>query len=358
MYSSSMKRHCFFYTVKTYNNTIIFLLYLFILTSPQITMGAEKYLTDTKKEFITRIQTDIYLDNFQTAHDFSDSLISLDKNDPIGYLFKAAVYLSEMTDTEENLYPLVFKNLIDTVILLGEKNITAVDSNSSAWNCLAVGHARAYRSLYESRFGSMTSALKNGFKAKSAYQDGLNYDSSVYDIYGGLGMYHYWKSAKAGFLRSLRIFNDDRQKGIDELYLTIDSSEISADAARSSLIWIYLDKEQFDTAAVIAQKMYQKYPEGKIFLWALAQIYFQSEQFDKAVETYQFLLEKLTANPKNYFNIVECEYRIYEADIKNGNTVKAKKTARRFMTFVNKIPQKTRERQKDKIEILVKEANS
>lgn len=321
-------------------------------------MGAEKYLTDTKKEIINRIQTDIYLDDFQTAHDYSDSLISLDNNDPIGYLFKAAIYLSEMIDAEENLYPALFKNFIDTTISLGEKNIPAVDSNSAAWNCLAVGHARAYRSLYESRFGSKTSALKNGFKSKSAYQKGLHYDSSVYDLYGGLGMYHYWKSAKAGFLRSLHIFNDDRRKGIDELYLTIDSSEISADAAWSSLIWIYIDKKQFDTAAVIAQTMYQKYPEGTTFLWALAQIYYQSEQFDKAVETYQFLLEKLTANPKNYFNIVECEYKIYEANIKNNNMVDAKRTARRFMNNVNKIPLKTRERQKDKIKVLVKGVNS
>lgn len=328
-----------------------------IVLSPKISLSSEKYLTDTKKEIINQIQTNIYQDNFQTAYEYSDSLISMYGTEPIGYLFKAAVYLSEMTDTEEKLYPKLFKELIEKTISLGETNIDETDSNSAAWNYLCIGHARAYRSLYESRFGSMTQALKNGFKAKSAYHNGLSYDSTIYDLYGGLGMYHYWKSAKAGVLRSVRIFNDDRQKGIDELYLTIDSSEISADAAWSSLIWIHIDREQFDSAAVIAQNMYQKYPDGKIFLWALAQTYFQSEQYINAVETYQLLLDKLMSTHKNYYNIVECEYQIYDAYKKANEDTKAKEIAQRFKNYLDKIPPEIRERQKNKIKTLVEETS-
>ncbi len=350
-----MNRHSFFYCKKVPTIQCIFLIFLLIFLFSQAVISSELYLTETKKEIIKKIQANIYLDNFKTAHTYSDSLILFYNDDPIGYLFKAAVYLGEMTDAENNLYPIQFKQMIDTSIILGEKNILSADSNRTAWNYLCIGHARAYRSLYESRFGSMGSALKNGFKAKSAYQHGLQYDSSLYDLYGGLGMYHYWKSAKAGFLRWIGVFKDDKQKGIDELYLTIDSSEISADAANSSLIYIYIDTKQYDSATVIAEKMQNKYPSGKIFLWALAKIYFEIKQYDKAIKNYQQILDRVYLE-KNFYNTIECEYQIYKAYKNSKNETMAKTIAQRFMLYVNKIPMEIRKRQRDKIKILLKVA--
>ena len=89
---------------------------------------------------------------------------------------------------------------------------------------LYLGHQAAYRSLYEARFGSRFSALTYGLKAKGFYRDGLAADSALYDLYLGLGSYHYWKSAKAGILRTAGIFNDDKEKGISEIRKAIDSS--------------------------------------------------------------------------------------------------------------------------------------
>ncbi len=350
-----MMRHSFFYIKKIgWYNSISLLIAIFLL--PSVAHSSNDYLSEEKKEIIQQIQANIYLDEYQLAHTYADSLITFNTNDPLGYLFKAAIYLGDMTDSEQELYPDQFKEMIDTTIYLSDRIIASADSTKIAWSYLCVGHAAAYKSLYESRFGSMGQALKYGFKAKSAYHDGLRFDSTVYDLYGGLGMYHYWKSAKAGFLRWIGVFNDDKQKGIDELYLTIDSSEVSADAAWSSLVWIYLDAKQYDTAIVIAQKMYEKYPEGKTFLWAMAKIYFQSEQYEKSIEVFQLLYDKLMLTHKNYFNIIESEHYIFSAYKNLGDKEKAKEIAKRCLHYVNKIPMKIRNDQRDKIKELVKVA--
>ncbi len=353
-----MMRHSFFYTKKSAKTVSILLFFALTILICQKSTASENYLTERRAYLVRTIQRHIYNDNYTQAYQIADSLLAIDADDPLGYLFQAAVYLGEMTNAEQNLFPISFNQMIDTTIMIGQQNILHVDSTTAAWNFLAIGHAHAYRSLYESRFGSLTSALKHGFSAKSAYHDGLKYDSTVYDLYGGLGMYHYWKTVKAGFLRWVGIFKDDKQKGIEELYLTIDSSEVSADAAWSSLIWISLEEKQFDTATTIATKMYQKYPEGTTFLWALGKIYFQSKQYDKSIEVFSLLYDKLMVTRTNYFNIIECEFYIYQAYKILGEEVLAKETAKRFMYYVNDAPMEIRKKQKDKIKKLVKAATN
>ena len=340
--------------IKSYPLIFVFLSIFFCLPA----YASDWYMTEEKKELISQIQTNIYQDNYLDAKVYADTLIAINTNDPIGYLFKAGVLLGEMTDRETNLYPIEFNELIEKTLTLVDSNITKSDSNLIAWSYLCQGHAYAYISLYESRFGSMTSALKSGFKAKSAYHEGLNFDSTVYDLYGGLGMYHYWKSAKAGFLRWIHVFNDDKQLGIDELHLAIDSSEISDEAARASLVWIYLDSKNYDTALVMAKEMYQKYPDGKTFLWAIAKIQFASGGYDKAIEVFQLLYDKLMQTQLNYYNIIECEYFIYTAYVELGNEGRAKEIATRLLYYVNKVSMDVRERQRDKIEKLVKVATN
>ena len=315
------------------------------------------YLTDVKKQRVLHIQENIYLDDFQSAFVDADSLILLYPDDPIGYLFKASVMLGEMVDSEEELTPAFFKHLIDTTIILSEQKIQSLDSNRQAWMYLWIGHARAYRSLYESRFGSFTQALKNGFKAKSAYENGLKSDSSLFDLYGGLGMYHYWKSAKAGFLRWIHVFKNDKQKGIDELYLTIDSSLISADAAKCALVWIYIDKNEYKTAIDLSDELLEKYKNGRTFLWAQGKVYYKDESYHKSIKIYQRIKNQLMQNGNNYYNIIETDFRMYESYKKLGLEQEASESAKQIYEYLNKIPESTKKRQKGKINSLVKAAN-
>ena len=332
------------------------IVFLFICIESQ-SANAEEYMTEKKIYIIQAIQSNIYNDDFASAQSIAESLQVWHPSDPLGDLFLAGAYLSEMTDSEEELYTEIFKFLIDTAIVKAEAMMSEDDYNQTAWMYLIIGHAHAYHSLFESKFGSFTQTLKQGLAAKNAYHEGLEYDDRLYDLYGGLGMYHYWKSAKAGILRWIRVFNNDMDQGIDELYQTIDSSLISADVARAALVWIYIDKKEYLKAIAIAEYLYEQYPEGKTFLWAIGEAHFKDENYIEAIKVYNLLREKIYQKPGNYFNLVELDYRLYKSFKEAGITAKAEAAAKNIMEYVNKIPEYIRDKQKDKINELVKKGS-
>lgn len=296
-----------------------------------------------------QIQSALFNDDFPTAHHLSDSLIGKKPHDLSGHLFKAAAYLAEMTSQEENHYQDQFLARIKTIDNLFKININNTDSTYLAWQYLWRGHSRAYLSLWESRFGSVTSAIKQGIMARSDYEKGLECDSSCYDLYGGLGMYHYWKSVKAGFLTTIGLFNDDADQGLDELYLTADSSLISKTTAGNALIWIYLDKKQYDSVLVISDELIAKYPNGSIFLWPKAKAFFDMKSYDAAILEYQAIRRTFEENPGNYFNLIECDYQLLKCYKQTGNAEGRQEVVKKFKEYYQKIELQTKNRQNSKI---------
>lgn len=304
------------------------------------------------RETLTQVEGCIFNDDYDRAYELLDSLIEEQPTDPFGHLGRATAYLSEMTDCEDNLYPVIFSRTIDTVIALAQNRISDQRPNETAWMYLCIGHAKAYRSLWESRFGSFTSAIKLGFEARDAYEKGLASDSTVYDLYGGLGMYHYWKSAKAGILRWLGFFKNDKQKGVDELYLALDSSCLSQYSARHALVWIWLDMKDYDSAIAVCGELLEKFPNGKIFLWPLAAAYRETGDYDKALATYHLLRERLQKRVGNYYNLIECDYQLYGCYEKLGRSDEARQVVNTVNSYFDLIPQPTKQRQKSRLATL------
>lgn len=296
-----------------------------------------------------KIQRALFNDDFPVAYDLSDSLINSRPHDLSGHLFKAATYLAEMTYNEENLNHEQFFQRLNTIDNLFKINIQTTDSTYLAWQYLWRGHARAYLSLWESRFGSVTSAIKQGINARNDYQKGLEYDSSCYDLYGGLGMYHYWKSVKAGFLTSIGIFNDDAQRGIDELYLTLDSSRISRTTARNALIWIYLDQKKYDSVLIICDQLLAEYPNGTMYHWPTAQAFYEIKLYKGAIAVYETLRDIIVRHPGNYFNLIECDYQLIKCYNELGDYEGRDEVVKQFKDYYRLIELQTKNRQNSKI---------
>ena len=170
-----------------------------------------------------------------------------------------------------------------------------------------------------------------------------------FDIYAGLGSFHYWKSAKAGFLRWLGIFRNDKAKGIAELKRAAEESLISGEAARNSLIWVYFDSRKFDSAEALVRQAMTRYPEGKSFLWPLAQSFYDREQYQNAIEIYQEIRARIMAQPGNYYNFIECDYYIAICHDRLDEEAKAIEAARNLQEYYDAIPRQTRKRQQSKL---------
>lgn len=319
---------------------------------------ADGYLDSAKTEYLVRIQQLLYNGKFHEAESLTTIVIEKYPDDPAGYLCKAVTLISEMFDREEDLYSEQFNWLIDTVLSKASSIIDTASSTTCAWMSLFSGHAKAYQALWESHFGSFIKAIKLGRRAKSEYQRGLACDSSLYDLHFGLGLYHYWKSAKAGVLRSMGLFKDDRDRGIAELYLAADSSVISQESARSALIWICLDKKEYDSVIINCHKMLKKHPDGKALLWPLAKAYYEKNDYQNALRTFQLLHERVAADPGNHFNLIECDYHLYRCYEKLAIDAEAELVALRAAQYYRRVPQDIRRRQRAKIALLRRAART
>jgi len=263
-------------------------------------------------KFIYEVQVLLFNDRFEKADSLCRDFISSDSINPVGYLFRAGALLAEMSDREEAVHSEEIRELIDSSIKLCDSGLEVSIGTAAAFYYLWRGHAHVYRSVFESRFGSFTSAIKHGFRAHDDYRKGLKNDSAVYDLYFGLGNYHYWKSVKAGLLRTIGLVNNDIEKGLNEIHLAVDSGMYFSGAAENSLIWIWLNEKKYDSVIVLANKMLENYPDSRTLRWPLAEAYNKSGNHEKSAELYSFLRHHFANNKGNYFNLIECDYLLYQ----------------------------------------------
>jgi tetratricopeptide (TPR) repeat protein len=84
----------------------------------------------------------------------------------------------------------------------------------------------------------------------------------------------------------------------------------------------------------------------------MAEAYFKGRKYQKALKTYQAIRQKLAHDPGNYYNLVECDYRIYRCLEKMNQKKQAKASARKLLSYYDSIPKKTRSRQRTNISFL------
>ncbi|MCH7691213.1 MAG: hypothetical protein IIA17_09240 [candidate division Zixibacteria bacterium] len=307
--------------------------------------------------FVQSVQQLLFNDSYYDANQICDRFIRQSENHPAGYLFKAATLLGEMGDAEENLYTEEFRELVDRVFGLCQVQLETADSQRAAVLYLWQGHAHVYRSLWESKFGSIVSAIKHGLDAKGSYHNGLEFDSTLYDLYFGLGNYHYWKTSKAGFLKTIGIVSDDIDKGIAELKLAMDSARLFSEAAANAMIWIRLDRQEYDSAISLAHQMLANYPESRTIRWPLAEASFKNNDYENALIFYAELTEHYASEPGNFYNLIECCYYLYQCCLKLGRDEKREKILKQVSLFRSEIPSRIKKRQRSKLSYLRRELN-
>ena len=328
-----------------------YLLIIIFVLSPAL-MSAQTLIDENIIAQIEVGETALLDARWEQANRIYDSLRQDNKTSPVGYFYLAGVLQSKMIAFEENIESERFFALLDSTIIISEKILTHCSKRDSALCYLFLGHQNAYRAVWESRFGSNLSAISYGFKARNRYNKGVEVDSTLIDLYFGLGSYHYWKTVKAGILTYIGLFKNDRRKGIYEISCAIDSSLFSKNAARSAMIWVYINEKEYDRAIELAGEMHNKYSNGNFFLWPQAESYFKLKKYPEAIEIYGTILDRLKAEPGNYFNIIEAVYYLYQSYIKSNKKEKAGKMLLYFNSIKDNFPKQTRRKQRRKISFL------
>lgn len=296
----------------------MFLVFLLLFFSPLILFAQDK------NSIIFEGIKYIHQDQFDKGIAQFKKLTQLWPDDPSGYMFVAASYLAISDDYRNQSYQEEFERYIDLAIDKGEKKIKK--RNYTADDLLCLGGSYGYRGIYRSFNGSWWGAFRDGGKANKILQKGLELDSTLYDIYFGLGAYNFYRSIKSKLLWWLPFFGDNRQKGIDQTKLAIQKGKFTKDEAKYGLLRIYVENEQYDFALVVAEELKKIKPDDPFVLWFSGQAQIKKGMHKSALETYQTLLKTFEnskyATPRG---MVECRYQmayLYRAMGEKNNCLK------------------------------------
>ena len=318
--------------------------------------GAQPYPDSLTKSQLIAVQVLLLSEAFDSASAIAVSMSHSRSDDPSGYLCGAATILARSLDREQEHSRDLFMAYLDTTESLAKNRLVQCPAQEAAWMELFRGLVLSYRSLWEARFGSSLKAIRTAFRAEDRFQAGWTADSSCYDLLFGLGTYHYWKSVKAGLLRSLGLFSDDTELGIAELHLAADSAIVFGDAARNALIWVWIDRRQYDSAITACQQLRTRYPQGKTFLWPLARANYESGATAAAVIVYKDLRLALMRDLGNHYNLIECDFGLAQCYEEMVDMKMLRQTGREAREYLDLAPSDVVHRQRDKIAYLKRAA--
>jgi tetratricopeptide (TPR) repeat protein len=255
----------------------------------------------------------VYVDSTFEALDEFKKLIGNFPDDPIGYFYVSASLQTMMDDFRNYTYAEEFDRYMDMAIKKAEKK--KEQGSLTAQDYLYFGGAVGFRGINKALTGNWMGAFIDGLKGKGYLEKALKLDPELYDVYYGLGSYHFWKSLKSRVFWWLPFVADNRQRGIGMIKLSIEKGKFSAEDARLALVRIWVENKEYDKAFAMIDELKKKYPNKPFILWLLAQAQKENQMYDPAISTYERLLDVLTSSP--YYHPageVECRFllaRVY-----------------------------------------------
>ena len=279
---------------------ICILLVLFIISNHSIALASHDRLNELAKKGM-----DLAYDmKFDEAIATFDELIQKDPNDAQGYFLKAACYLwmyginmnDETLGEKVKAFSLLTADVAKQILKKDENNIDALYYMGVSYGNIA-------------RYFGMTKNYLNGYwyakKAKNCLLEVLEKDPENYDVYIGLGLYHYYADVMPKFIKVLSFLlgiEGDREKGIKELRLAIAKSDFTRTEAMYYLadLLLYYEKN-YEDASVLFEELVKKYPNNILLGLNLGQSYHGLQKHDQAVEIYEAALNSDTIAKNLYF---------------------------------------------------------
>ena len=254
--------------------------------------------------------------NFDSAMNLYQELIDSFPHYPAGYFYKGATIQAEMLDMENFQNATDFYDLMNKTIFIADSLRNSGDKE--AWLFFYEGSAFLYRSFLKMKQRNWYSSYQDAKQGDKLLEEAIDLDSTLFDAYLGIGSFKYWKSAKSKFLLWLPFITDQREQGIDMVRLAIQRGWFVSTVGKDQLVWILMNRGDFQQALTLARENYQSYPESRFLRWTLASAAFYAQNWNLSRQLYSDLLKEVRLLPDNNgYNEVECLVRLAEISKQN-----------------------------------------
>ena len=285
--------------------------------------------------------------DYQGAKIFFKALDDEYSNLPFGKIYLAAVSIAESYDyAEEFDLDFIYKKLEEAK----EQSLDLLDEDEeNIWYNYFYALSEGYIAYFNAINESWLSAVSTGLNSISAFEECLEIDPAFYESYIAIGTFEYWKSRKSEALSWLPFIDDNKSYGIERLITAIDSSSYNTYLAINSLIWIYIDQENYLTAIQTAEKALIEFPGSRLFRWGIARAY----EDVNPVHSIEIYFQILNSYPKfresNQVNETILKHLIAQQYVVTGNEQKAIELCREILGEGN-IPESSMEILEDRLE--------
>jgi tetratricopeptide (TPR) repeat protein len=250
---------------------------------------------------------------------------------PLGKIYLAAIKIAEAYDYAEKFdESYILQNLEDAK----DQADDLVDADEdNIWYRYFYALSEGYIAYFDAINGSWLSAISTGVNSISEFERILYIDENFYEAYIAIGTFEYWKSRKTEFMSWIPFANDSKKIGIDRLKVAIDSSSYNSYLAVNSLIWIYIDQKDYESAVQTAENALNEFPASRSFKWGMARAY---EEIDhrKAITLYNEILNSYPEwNNSNHINEITLRHLMAQQFVKLAEKDKALKICEEILSI-------------------------
>lgn len=252
---------------------------------------------------------------------------------PLGKIYLAAVQIAKSYDYEQPFNDDLILSYLEEAKNLSEH---LLDSNENdIWYNYYFALAQGYKAYYDALKEDWLSGFSTGLSSISAFEKCLELDNNFYESLIAIGSYKFWRSKKTEFINWLPFVPDEKELGIEYLKKAVKQSGYNFHLAVHSLIWIYIEQEDYTNAIKIAEEGLKSAPQSRIFKWGLARAYENVNQ-EKSISIYWDILNSYPKNlVSNKINEVVLKHLIAQQLAKSGRTKEALSLCNEILSIKN-----------------------
>ncbi|MFH1198330.1 MAG: hypothetical protein V1720_21690 [bacterium] len=215
---------------------------------------------------------------------------------PLGKIYRAACLITSAIDFAEDLNSERIEWLLETA---EEQSDSLLDSDpDNLWFNYFAAISKGYSAYFEALQQKYITAFADGVISLGYFNKCLEIEPKFYESYIAIGSYKYWKSAKTESFDWLPFMTNEKEEGAKILERAVEMETYNYHVAVHSLMWIYIDKKESSKAVRTGESILRKFPEARIYKWALARAY-QDIDKSKSIQIFSDLLNSYLAEKKN-----------------------------------------------------------
>lgn len=270
---------------------------------------------------------------YDEAENLFNQLDKTRRDIPLGKIYLAAIQIAKSYDYEEPFNDEKITKYLDGAKKISERLVKNDPKN--IWNNYFLSLTYGYVAYYDALRESWLQAFSNGLSSVSGFEDCLDLDKNFYESLIAIGSYKFWKSKKTEFINWLPFIDDEKELGIYYLQNAIKYSGYNSHLAIHSLIWIYIEQKDFESAIKVAELALKNYPQSRIFKWGLARA-LEDIDSPKAISLYNEILKSYPKNLRsNKINEVTLKHIIAQQLIKINRVSEALKICDEILSISN-----------------------